>query len=112
MKAPYTSTLNSAIHNENLRKVRKIHVGRNDAITIFQNSEGAIGLTIAIEGTDNSLVHFYRKGVNRSYPEKLYRSECLYSRRENFEYQDWLFRTITDEFTESTETLEQLLRKA
>lgn len=112
MKAPYTSTLNSAIHNTNLKNVRKIRIGRDDGITIFQNLEGLIGLTIVIEGTENSLVHFYRKGINRSYPEKLYRSECLYSRRENFEYQDWLFRTITDEFTESTESLEQLLKRA
>jgi hypothetical protein len=109
MKAPYSSTLNAAIHNEYLRKTSKITVGKRDAITIFHSPNGTLGLTISLPDTDNSLVHFYRYGVNKNYPEKLYRSECLYSRREHFEYQDWLIRTITDEFIECELTLEQLL---
>jgi len=110
MKASYRSTLNAAIHNENIRKTSKITVGKRDAITIFQNVDGAVGFTISVPGTDNSLVNFYRYGVNRAEPKKLYMSECLYSRREHFEYQDWLIRTITDTFTECDETLEQMLR--
>ncbi|KHJ65622.1 hypothetical protein QU24_23815 [Pantoea rodasii] len=109
MKTSYVSTLNAAINNIKIKKSKKIVAGKGDSITVFHNADGALGLTIALPDTDNSLVHFYRYGVNKNQPEKLYKSECLYSRREHFEYQDWLIRTITDEFTESECTLEQIL---
>lgn len=107
---PFSSTLHAAINDEKFIKTSKITVGKCDSITIFQNFYGALGLTVSLPDTENSLVHFYRYGVNKSEPDKLYRSACLYSKREQFEFQDWLIRTITDEFIESESSLEQLLK--
>ncbi|WP_139810724.1 hypothetical protein [Pantoea rwandensis] len=109
MKTAYRSTFDTALQPENSNAIHKITLGKMKDVTLFYNGNGAVGFTLAVPETDNSLVHFYRYGVNHSDPKKLYRSECLYSRRENFGYQDWLIRTITDEFTACDSELEQLI---
>ena len=109
MKTAYRSTLDTALQHEKFNVIHKLTLGKTNSVTLFYNGNGAVGFTLAVPDTDNSLVHFYRYGVNKGDPKKLYRSECLYSRRENFGYQDWLIRTITDEFTACDTELEELI---
>ncbi|MFZ4215092.1 hypothetical protein ACOZB2_27285 [Pantoea endophytica] len=109
MKTPYESTLTAALTNGKNRQYKKMHLGRADAVTMFYNREGALGFTITLPDTDKSVVQFYRYGVNKHAPKKLYRSECLYSRCDNFDYNDWLIKTITDEFTECDSDLEDII---
>ncbi|WP_227640835.1 hypothetical protein, partial [Klebsiella pneumoniae] len=101
----------SPVENTGWLKCSGIRISYLDSprgIALFHGKDGAVGLTIALDRTDNSLVNFYRYGVNATHPFKLYKSECLYSRGEHFEYSDWLLRTVTDEFSECEYTLEQL----
>lgn len=107
MKVSFSRTINAVTHNK-YDEINKITLDSPRGIALFHGKDGAVGLTIALDRTDNSLVNFYRYGVNATHPFKLYKSECLYSRGEHFEYSDWLLRTVTDEFSECEYTLEQL----